>query len=139
MCKKPLKPLKSTVFTCARLLKFLGCLVKEKKYTIKYLIAFLKTLTSSKDCSENGIRISVLAFLFLSQAAFWIPIIRLSESRNKLPEEGNGKIVLELVSDFIEASRTFIKRGQKKCENHHRSKQKYTNLIFRNVQKIWIS
>ncbi len=43
--------------------KFEGCLVREKKTIIKFLLASLKTFTNSKDFTESRISISVPAFL----------------------------------------------------------------------------
>ncbi len=49
---------------------------------IKFLIASLKTLTNSKNCSESCIK-------FLQQLSFaLIGHSQLSEGKNKLPEEG---------------------------------------------------
>jgi hypothetical protein len=52
----------SLFFHASMVLQFLGCLVK-RKIILKFLLASLKTLPNSKDCSESRILISVPAFL----------------------------------------------------------------------------
>jgi hypothetical protein len=70
---------------------------------MKFLLASLKTLTNSKNCSESH-QISFPAFLCSHWSIFLVYI----HSRNKLSEVGYWKDFLsQLVSDFLEARRNF--------------------------------
>jgi hypothetical protein len=64
-----LKDIKGTGSPDENVLKFLGCLEKEK-INLKVLHASLKTLNNSKDCSKRRESIYVLAFLRIHWSNF---------------------------------------------------------------------
>jgi hypothetical protein len=82
---------------------------------MKFLLASLKTLTNSKSCSENRIKFLLrLSFALIGQFFLYI----------------HSRLLVQLVSVFIEASRNFIsdflyKKTTENCEKHNRSFKKY--------------
>jgi hypothetical protein len=105
--------------------KYLVYLLEEKS-NIKFLLASLKTLTDSKDCSESRIRmfplpcLSLVDFLRYTLMDGCRDHRRLSEQLQRHRQTASGKPeqflesdtgrIYTIRSDFIEASRNFTKR-----------------------------
>ncbi len=122
-------------------LNFQPALLK-RKINIKFLLASLKALTNSKDCSQSRIILYLILFRLsfsLISTVYHCTFMagfrnkfqshrRPSESRNKLHEEGYWKYFL--LKFLIESTRHFIldflhKKTAKSCKNHQRSNKKY--------------